>query len=336
MNTYEIKVPVYRTTLLLLVSTLMTAVAHAQSPSNALNFPVRAPKMIVPFSPGGISDFLARVVAEGVQEHIGHPMVIENRPGAGGNIGLELLARSPADGYTLGLATVGFASNSVLYARVPFDPIKDFAPVIKIGTVPSVIVVHPSLQVATLKEFIDLARRHPGELTFGSSGMGTGSHLAVELFKVATNTQMTHVPYKSTAQAVPDLLAGRIQFMFDFPTTAIQPIKAGKLRGLAVTSAQRSPTLPDLPTVHEAGVKRFEFGTWAGILAPVGVSPVILNKLGVSFAKALQTPAVRDRMAEQAIQITPRGAQEFAAFIRADIDRWRQLLRGGHVAMVNY
>ena len=321
--------------ILLTTAVACSAWVQAQSTVGGSSYPLRSPRIIVPFAASGISDFLARVLADGAHETQGVPLIIENRPGAGGNIGMDFVAKSTPDGYVLGLATLGFASNSVLHSRLPFDSNKDFAPVIMIGTVPSVIVVHPSLPVHTLQAFIALAKRHPDELAFGSSGMGTGSHLAVELFKAATQTQMVHVPYKGTAQAIPDLLAGRLQFMFDFPTTAIQPIRAGRLRGLAVTSAQRSTALPDLPTVSEAGVKGYEFGTWAGVLAPAGVPLAVLAKLSTSFTKALESPRVKERLAEQAIQVTPKSAAEFGAFIRADIERWRRMLNNRQLAMLN-
>jgi tripartite-type tricarboxylate transporter receptor subunit TctC len=276
--------------------------AHAES------FPARPLKLVVPFSPGGISDFLARVIAEGMQPHIGAPMIVENRPGAGGNIGMDIVAKSPADGHVMGLASVSFASNSVLQSRMPFDPLKDFTPIVMVGFVPSVIVVHPSLPAHNLKEFIDLAKKRPDELAFGSSGMGTGSHLAVELFKMATGTRMTHIPYKSTAQAVPDLLAGRLQFMFDFPTTAIQPIRAGK---------------------------DYEFATWFGILTPDGVPAPVVGKLSGELLKALESPGAKARMAQQGIEISPMQSQQFGAFLRADIARWKKMLSLGHLAKLD-
>jgi tripartite-type tricarboxylate transporter receptor subunit TctC len=301
----------------------------------AQTYPTRPPKLIVPFFVGGISDFIGRVVADGVKEPLGSSMLVENRPGAGGNIGMDYVAKSKADGYVVGLATVGLASNSVLQAKTPFDPLKDFTPIVMVGSIPSVIVVHPSLPVKSVKDFIELARRHPEELAFGSSGMGTGSHLAVELFQSATKTRMLHVPYKGTAQAVPDLLSGRIQFMFDFPTTAIEPIKHGKLKGIAVTSMQRSPALPDVPTVRESGLKGFEFGTWAGILAPAGIPQAVTDKLAASFTTALQAPALKARFAEQAIDVSVKDPQAFAAYLREDIARWRKLLQQGQVAMLD-
>lgn len=316
---------------LVVVSLLSIGTTHAQNGA----YPNRPVRLVVPFSPGGISDFIGRVLADAAQEPLGGAMVVENRPGASGNIGMGMVARSAADGYVLGLASVGFASNYVLQSRIPFNPVRDFTPVLLVGSIPSVIVVHPSLPVKTLEEFIALARKHPDELAFGSSGMGTGSHLAVELFRSATGTRMTHVPYKSTAQAVPDLLAGRIHFMFDFPTTALQPIKAGKLRGIAVTTARRTPVLPDLPTVSEAGIAGFEFGTWCGLFAPAGLPAAVTEKLEASLMRALHEPVTKAKLAEQAIDVNPMKSDRFAQFLRTDIARWRSLLDAGHLARLD-
>lgn len=315
---------------------LPSCVSIAYAQANSVDaFPTKSPRLVIPFSPGGISDYLGRVLADAAPEALGVSITVENRPGASGSIGMDIVARAAPDGYVLGLATVGLASNSVLYRRVPFDPLRDFTAITKIGSIPSVIVVHPSLPVKTVQEFIALAKKHPDELAYGSSGLGTGSHLAVEFFKSATGTRMTHVPYKSTAQAVPDLLGGRLQFMFDFPTTAVSPVKAGKLRALAVTSAKRSEVLPDVPTVAEAGVPGFEFGTWAGIMGPAGMAKPVVDRLNAGFMRALSSPSVRGRYAEQGIQTTPEGPQVFAAYLRGDVERWRQLLRSGHLALLD-
>jgi tripartite-type tricarboxylate transporter receptor subunit TctC len=314
---------------------LITTAALAAVAAQAEPFPAHPVKMVVPFSTGGVSDFMGRVIADGFRETAGIAMVVENRPGAGGTVGLDAVAKSAPNGYTLALATVGFASNAVLQPSSPFDPLKDFTPLLMIGSIPSVIVVHPSLPVKNVREFIDYAKKNPGQLNFGSSGPGTGSHLAVETFKWATQTQMQHVPYKSTAQAIPDLLAGRIQFMFDFPTTASEPVKAGKLNALAVTSAKRTASLPDVPTLAEGGISGYEFTTWAGILAPAGLSPAVADKLTALMIAVLESPEVKARFAQQSIEVAPLGRQKFGEFIRADIERWRMLLRGGHLAMLN-
>lgn len=281
------------------------SVAYAQAIS-ADAFPSKPPRLVIPFSPE-VSDYLGRVLADAAPEALGVSITVENRPGASGSIGMDIVARAAPDGYVLGLATVGLASNSVLYRRVPFDPLRDFTAITKIGSIPSVIVVHPSLPVKTVQEFIALAKKHPDELAYGSSGLGTGSHLAVEFFKSATGARMTHVPYKSTAQAVPDLLGGRLQFMFDFPTTAVSPVKAGKLRALAVTSAKRSEVLPDVPTVAEAGVPGFEFGTWAGIMGLAGMAKPVVDRLNAGFMRALSSPVCEGDMRSRVSRRRPKG-----------------------------
>jgi len=319
-----------------LIGILVIAVPGlSPAPSAAQEYPARPVRLVVPYVAGGMGDFMGRVIGEAVREPLGASFVIENRGGAGGNVGIDYVARSAPDGYTLGLVCLSYASNAVLQSKIPYDPIKDFVPITMIGSSPSVIVVHPSLPVKTLKEFIALAKQRPNELAFGSSGPGTGSHLSVELFKAETNTQMTHIPYKGTAQALPDLLAGRIQFMFDFPTVSLPYIKAGKLRALAITSQRRSDVLPDVPTVGEAGVKDYEFGTWCGILTPAGVPPAIADKLNASLVRTLESPAVRNRLAPQAIQVMPMSRHEFGAFIRADVERWKMLLHKGSLQMLD-
>ena len=321
--------PLLRAAACTALAALLVNAAFAQT------YPVRPPRLIVPYVPGGIADFIGRVVGEGVQEPLGVPFVIENRGGAGGNVGVDFVAKSVPDGYTLGLVCLGYASNAVLQSKIPYDPIKDFVPITMIGSSPSVIVVHPSLPVKTLQDFIALAKQRPTELAYGSSGPGTGSHLSVVLFSAQTNTQMTHIPYKGTAQALPDLLAGRIQFMFDFPTVSMPHIMSGKLRALAITSQKRSEALPDVPTVDQAGVKGFEFGTWCGILTPAGVAAPIAEKLSASLIKALESSTVRSRLAQQAIQVTPMSLQQFAAFIRDDLERWKKLVREGRLQMLD-
>lgn len=308
--------------------------AQVGSAAFAQTYPTRPPRLIVPYVPGGIADFIGRVVGQAVQEPLGVAFVIENRGGAGGNLGATVVAKSAPDGYTLGLVCLGFASNAVLQSKIPYDPLKDFVPITMIGSSPSVIVIHPALPVKTLRDFIALAKRRPTDLAYGSSGLGTGSHLAVELFSAQTNTQMTHVPYKGTAQALPDLVAGRIQFMFDFPTVSLPYIKQGKLRPLAITSLNRSEALPEVPTVSEAGI-RYEFGTWCGILAPAGVAAPITERLNASLVKALESSTVKNRLAPQAIQVTPMSQQQFGAFIRNDIERWKKLLREGRLQMLD-
>ncbi len=316
----------------LVLSGLGLAAAVFSGSVYAQAYPVKPPRFVVPFGPGGVADFQSRALGEAIKDPLGSAFVVDNRGGAGGVIGMEHVAKSAADGYTLGLGCIGWVTNAVLQKKSPYDPIRDFTAVGMIGSSPSVVVVHPNLPVRNIKEFVALAKKRPDDLSFGSSGPGGGSHLSVELFKAQTGTRMVHIPYKGTAQAIPDLLAGRIQFMFDFPTSSLAHIKAGKLRPLAVTSRQRSETLPEVPTMAEAGVKDYEFGTWCGVVAPAGLAPAISERLNAAMNKALATPSLISRLGVQAIQATPMSQSQFAAFVRTDMERWRKLLNEGRIA----
>jgi tripartite-type tricarboxylate transporter receptor subunit TctC len=289
----------------------------------------------VPYAAGGVADFMARSVIEGVQEPLGSNVVVDNRGGAGGNIGIELLAKSPPDGYTIGLGCLGYVSNAVLQSKIRYNPVNDFTPIAMIGTSPHLVVIHPTLPVKNLKDFIALARSRPNELTYGSSGPGGGSHLSVELFQAVTNTKMTHVPYKGTALAFIDLLAGRIQFMFDFLNTSLPNVQAGKLRALAITSARRFESLPEVPTVSEAGVKGYEFGTWCGIIGPASLQPTVVEKLSSSFNRAVDSAGVKSKLAAQGIQAQVMTPQQFSAFVRNDMTRWKKLLDEGRLQLLD-
>ena len=223
----------------------------------------------------------------------------------------------------------------MLQSKVKYNPASDFTPISMIGTSPHLVVIHPTLPVKNLKEFVALARSRPNELTYGSSGPGGGSHLSVELFQAVTNTKMTHVPYKGTALAFIDLLAGRIQFMFDFLNTSQPHVQTGKLRALAITSARRFESLPDVPTVQEAGVKGYEFGTWCGIIGPGGLQPAVVDKLNASFNKSVDSPNVRSKLAAQGIQAQAMSPQQFATFIRNDQARWKKLLAEGRLQLLD-
>ena len=260
--------------------------AHAQTP-----YPTKPIRIVVPFPAGGTTDILARAVAQRLTETLGQPVVVDNRPGAGGNIGAELVAKAAPDGYTLLMGTVGtHAINASLYAKMPYDHVRDFAPVILVAGVPNVLVINPALPVNSVQELIAYGKANPGKLNFASSGNGTSIHLSAELFKTMTGVQMAHVPYKGSAPALVDLMGGQVQLMFDNLPSALPQIKAGKLKALAVTSAQRSSALPDVPTVIESGLPGFEASSWFGLLAPAGTPKDIIAKLNGEVAKWLATP----------------------------------------------
>ena len=298
--------------------------AHGQ----AASYPAKPIRLVVPFPPGGATDILARAIGQRFSEVLGQPVIVDNRPGAGGNIGSELVAKAAPDGYTLLMGTVGtHAINPSLYAKMPYDHVKDFAPVILVAGVPNVLVVHPSVPARTVGEFITYAKANPGKLNFASSGSGTSIHLAGELFKVMAGVQMTHVPYKGSSPAIQDLLGGQVQLMFDNLPSALPQIKAGKLRALAVTTANRTPALPDVPTVAEAGLPGFEASSWFGVLAPAGTPPAIIARLNAEGVKWLATPEAKEKMQNLGANAAGGTPDDFAAHIRAETVKWARVVK---------
>jgi len=298
--------------------------AHAQAPYP--NHPVR---IVVPFPAGGTTDIIARAVAQKLTESTGQSFVVENRAGAGGNIGAELVAKAAPDGYTLLMGTVGtHAINSSLYAKMPYDHVKDFVPVILVAGVPNVLEVNPSVPVNSMQELIAYAKANPGKLNFASSGSGTSIHLSGEMFKVMTGVQMAHVPYKGSSPALADLMGGQVQLMFDNLPSSLALIKAGKLKPLAVTSLTRSSALPDVPTVAESGLPGFEASSWFGLLAPAGTPKEIVTKLNGEVAKWLATPDAREKLAAQgAIASTALTPEDFAKHIGTETTKWAKVVK---------
>jgi len=291
-------------------------------------FPAKPITIIVPFSAGGTTDILARVVGQYMARDLGQTVVVDNRAGAGGNIGGQAAARAPADGYTLFIGTVGtHAINQSLYKKMPFDPIKDFAPLSRVAMVPNLLVANPSQPFKSVKEMIAYAKANPGKVNFGSAGNGSSIHLSGELFKQMTGVDMQHVPYKGSAPAVSDLIGGQISVMFDNMPSAIPHVKAGKLRALAVTTAKRSPALPDVPTIAEAGVPGYEATSWFGLLAPAGTPAPVVAKLNASILKALADPEVKKKLAEQGAEPHGEKPEQFAAFIESETLKWGKVVK---------
>ena len=296
-------------------------------------WPNKPVKILVPFAPGGTTDILARAIAPDLSKAFGQQFVVENKGGAGGNLGAEIVAKSPGDGYTLLMGTVGtHGINRALYAKLPYDPFKDFAPITLVAGVPNVMVVNADKAAAnkinSVNDFIKYARANPGKLNMASSGNGTSIHLAGELFKSQTGTFMAHIPYRGSGPALLDLAAGNMDVMFDNLPSAMQLIKAGKLKALAVTSNQRSAALPELPTVEEAaGLKGFEASSWFGLLAPAGPPPDVVNRIQQEVAKSLATPALKERLA--ALGAIPSGntPAQFAAHIEAEHKKWADVVK---------
>ena len=303
-------------------------VAMVGSAAVAQSFPSRPIRIVVPFPAGGTTDVLARAAAQKLTETLGQPAVVDNRPGAGGNIGAELVAKSAPDGYTLLMGTVGtHAINPGLYPKLPYDHVKDFAPVILVAGVPNVLVINPALPVNSVQELIAYAKANPGKLNFASSGNGTSIHLSAELFKTMAGVQMTHVPYKGSAPALQDLVGGQVQLMFDNLPSSLALIKGGKLKALAVTSGARAAALPDVPTLAESGLPGFEASSWFGLLAPTGTPSSVIAKLNGEIAKWLATPEAKEKLLAQGANAAGGTAEEFAQFIAAETAKWQKVVK---------
>ena len=304
--------------------------------AQAQSWPSKPVRMIVPFPPGGTTDIVARSLGAELQKMWQQPVVVENRAGAGGNVGAEAVAKSPNDGYTLLMGTVGTHSiNAALFAqsgnKMPFDAVKDFAPITLAAGVPNVMVVNSKVPVNTVNEFIAYAKARPGQLNMASSGNGTSIHLTGELFKTMTGTYMVHLPYRGSAPALTDLLAGNTNVMFDNLPSALPHIKSGRLKALAVTSRERSPALPDTPTIEEAAnLKGFDASSWFGLFAPAGTSRAIVDKIQSDVTKALAVPEVRERFVAQGAQPGGNTPDQFAAFIRAEIEKWTKVVKASN------
>jgi len=309
----------------ILLVAIAVANVHAQAPG--ANYPAKQIRVIVPFPAGGPTDAIARAIGQKLSETWGQPVIVDNRPGAGGNIGTELAAKSPADGYTLFIGTVANAINQSLFAKLPFDFVRDFAPVTQNYVTGLILAVHPSLPAHSVKELIALAKAHPGQLSYSSSGVGGTPHLAGELFNSMAGVTMVHVPYKGSAPAMADLLGGHIQLTFDNMLTVLPQVKAGKLRGLAVTMTTRSPLTPELPTVAEAGLKGFEVKSWNGVVVPTGTPKEIIARLNGEIVRILRQPDLREKFLVQGVELVPTTPEEFGAFIKQDIAKWAKVIQ---------
>jgi tripartite-type tricarboxylate transporter receptor subunit TctC len=290
-------------------------------------WPSKPIRFILPFPPGGGTDILGRLIAERLTANLGQPVVTENRGGAGGNVGAEAAAKSPPDGYTIVLVAPSLAISTSLYSKLNYDPVKDFAPVSLVATVPNVMITNPSVPAGTLKEFIALAKSKPGEMNFGSGGSGTSNHLAGELFNIVAGVKLVHIPYKGVNLAMQDVLSGRVQLVFIGIPAAAPHIKAGKLRALALASTQRSAVLPDVPTADEAGLPNFEVTTWYGILAPAGTPGRIVVRLNAELVKIMHSPELKERLDALATDPKTSTPEEFAALIQLEIAKWRDVVR---------
>ena len=291
-------------------------------------YPTTPVTIIVPFAAGGTTDILARIIGQALTAELGQSVVVDNRAGAGGNIGGQAAAKATPDGHTLFMGTVGtHAINASLYKKMPFDPVKDFAPLTRVANVPNLLVANPAQPYKSVKDLIAYAKANPGKVNFGSSGNGSSIHLSGELFKSLAKVDMQHVPYKGSAPAVTDLLGNQIGIMFDNMPSAIQHVRSGSLVPLAVTTAKRSPELPNVPTIAEAGVPGYEATSWFGMFAPAGTPAPVLAKLNAAIVKVLAQPDVKKKINEQGAEVYSETPEQFAAFIQAESVKWGKVVK---------
>ena len=304
------------------VVTLAPMMALAQS------YPTKPVRMLVGFPPGGSTDIMARLISPGLSEAFKQQFVVDNRPGANSNIAAELAARAPADGYTLIVVSASFSTNVSLYPKMGYDPLRDFSPITRIAAVHNVMVVHPSLPVKTVKEFVALAKAKPGEIVFASSGSGSTSHLAAELLKTSVGGLDTiHVPYKGVAPAIVDIVGGQVHALISTMPSATPHIKSGRLRALAVASARRAQTMPQVPTFQESGFPGFEASAWNAVLAPVGTPDEIVRRLNAAIVKIVRTPDISEKLAAQGAEPVGDSPEQFGKYLHAEVAKWAKVVK---------
>lgn len=309
----------------LLVTLALTVIAGSAA---AQAWPSKPIKYVVPFAPGGTTDILGRTIAEKLSIALGQPVVVENKPGAGGGVGAEFVAKSPADGYTIMGGTIStHAINASLYKNLGYDPVRDFVPITLIARVPNMLVVNPSLPANNVKELIALLKANPNKYSFASSGNGTSQHLSGELFKTMTGVEMQHIPYKGSPPALADVVGGQVAMTFDNITTALPLAKGGKLRALAVTTAARSSVAPDVPTLAEAGLAGYEVGSWQGVFAPAATPPDIVKRLNAEIVKIINMPDVRDKLTALGAEPAPNTSADFAAMVKSEVAKWADVVK---------
>ena len=298
------------------------------STADAQSWPSKPIRIISPYPPAGANDLLARIIAPKLSEQLGQPVVVENRAGATGNIGAELVAKAPADGYTLLMGQAGnLTINISLMAKIPFDPVRDFSPVTMVASTPNVLVVHPSLPVRTVKDLIALAKAKPGQINYATSGIGSPGHLAAELLNKSAGIRLVHIPYKGAAPALLDVVAGNAHLYFTSAVSAQPFIPSGRLRMVAVASAKRSPSLPEVPTVAEAGFPEFDVSSWWGVVAPASTPREVVMRLQTEIHRVIALPEIRTKLAEQGLDIASNTPEQFAAYIKSETAKWAKLIR---------
>ena len=311
--------------ILVSIAACMSA-AHAGTVS-AQNYPAKPIRIIVPFPPGAFNDTLGRIIAQKFSDGGIGQAVVDNRPGAGSTLGADLAAKSPADGHTLLIVAVPFAVNATLYTRLPYNTERDFAPVIFAGATPNMLVVHPSMPIRSVRELISLAKSSPGQLNYASTGSGSSNHMSMELFKIMTGTDILHIPYKGSAPALTDLMGGHVMMIFDNTPNVLPHVKAEKIRGIAVTSLQRSALAPELPTVDESGVAGYEVSVWFGVVGPAGIPRDIVAKLNAEINKILQLADVRERFLAGGVEPMGGAPEKFGEHLKVEIAKWGKVVK---------
>jgi tripartite-type tricarboxylate transporter receptor subunit TctC len=309
------------------LASALCAVASAPHQAAAQSYPAKPLRIIVPLAPGGGNDTVARLVGQKLSESIGQPVIVENRAGGGGVIASEIVSKAPADGYTLYLVSTSFTAAPALHQKLSFDTLKDFAPITRLSTVPGALTVHTSLPVKTVQQLLALAKARPGEITYGSAGVGSGSHFAGELFKLASRANLLHVPYRGSSLVTTALLSGEVMLSFGNPISAMPHVKAGRLHILAVTSAQRWPLLPQFPSAAEAGVRGYELLIWNGMAVPAGTPQAVLARLHRELTNVMATQEVIDRLSAEGSRPQIERPEEFAAFLKDEIARWQKVVK---------
>ena len=311
---------------------MLLIASHAALAQQA--YPSRPIRVVAPFAAGGLVDVLARAVGDKLRPALGQPIVVDNRPGAGGNIGADLAARAEPDGYTLLMTSAGILTiNQFLYTKMPFDPVTAFTPISRVAEMHMLMVVNPAFPARTVTDFISLAKKDAGRINFGSPGNGTTGHLGMEMLQVAAGIKLTHVPYKSAAEAVLAVIGGQIQGVMDNPPTVLQHVRAGTLRAVAVASPVRLPQLPDVPTFDEAGLKGFEASSWFGMVAPAKTPRPVIERLNREIVRALREPDMQNRFTSLGARLAPDTPEEFAAYIKSERAKWGKIVRGANITL---
>ena len=299
----------------------------------AQQYPAKTVRFIIPFPPGGPTDIMGRMATDILAKATGQQFIADNRAGAGGNIGADLCAKAPADGYTLCMITAAQGVSPAIYKKMSYDPVKDLATITLMASLPSLLTVHPSLPVKNVKELLAIAKAKPGALTYASTGNGSSPHMLMEMFKFMTKTDMVHVPYKGQAPSAIDQISGQVQLAFNTAISILPHVQSGRLRAIAVSTKDRFPPMPDLPTVDEAGIKGFDGGSWQGVGAPAGTPPDILRRINTILVTELKTPAMREQMLKRGALVSANTPEEFSAFLKGEIAKWTKVARAGNISL---